>query len=494
MTAGTCSETRRIFAMLAGPKMNGRRCVPLQSEPMRITWSRDVAPVVSAASMRIGDYMQAFTSSNVKEASMSLTKTIVCLAIVLATFPYMTARAQATDPSVLLAQLQDPNPSTRGQAFYQVQALSPLTDQFKLALINLLGTETNNVRQTEVSGVSLTEAYTNYYADVITAVAALNDVRAVGALTDVIETGNIAIKGVASLGGAAIDPLISRLSGNSDVRTAVYLTFKTMLQPQNIVKVSDLLSISKIAVAVNKGSSDIDPFVHKTVGEDLAIIRGLTIPIDLTPPTTSISISPQPNGNGWERQNAAITLTAVDNPGGVGVKNVQAVLSGAQTGNVSVNGSTANFSITNEGATTISFSATDNAGSQESPKQATVQLDKTPPTVTCSLKPNVLWPADHKLVSITATVSVSDALSGPDGFVLQSVTSSEPDNGLGDGDQPNDIQGFAAGQPSTAGQLRAERSGTGAGRVYTLTYQGKDRAGNVNTCTATVTVPHDQGK
>jgi len=38
--------------------------------------------------------------------------------------------------------------------------------------------------------------------------------------------------------------------------------------------------------------------------------------------------------------------------------------------------------------------------------------------------------------------------------------------------------------------LRAERSGTG--RMYTITYQATDTAGNATTAPATVTVPHDK--
>jgi len=52
----------------------------------------------------------------------------------------------------------------------------------------------------------------------------------------------------------------------------------------------------------------------------------------------------------------------------------------------------------------------------------------------------------------------------------------------------------ASGTASTSGQLRAERSGSGNGRAYTLTYRALDRAGNAATCTATVTVPRDQKK
>jgi len=43
-------------------------------------------------------------------------------------------------------------------------------------------------------------------------------------------------------------------------------------------------------------------------------------------------------------------------------------------------------------------------------------------------------------------------------------------------------------------QLRAERSGGGNGRVYTITYQVTDACGNSTVSTATVTVPHDKSK
>lgn len=98
------------------------------------------------------------------------------------------------------------------------------------------------------------------------------------------------------------------------------------------------------------------------------------------------------------------------------------------------------------------------------------------------------------MVTITVNVNVSDSRSGTAGFKLISVTSNEPDKGLGDGDVPNDIQGWVVGIPSVAGQLRAERSGMGAGRKYTLTFVADDVAGNQGTCVTTVIVPHDKGK
>jgi CSLREA domain-containing protein len=115
--------------------------------------------------------------------------------------------------------------------------------------------------------------------------------------------------------------------------------------------------------------------------------------------------------------------------------------------------------------------------------------DTTPPSVSCSVSPSTLrLPANnHKLVAVTASVQVTDSGgSGPDGFKLLSVTSNQADSGLGRDDVPNDIQGWTTGTPDTSGQLRAERYRTD--RVYTLTYQGIDKAGNTKNCQATVRV------
>jgi hypothetical protein len=115
--------------------------------------------------------------------------------------------------------------------------------------------------------------------------------------------------------------------------------------------------------------------------------------------------------------------------------------------------------------------------------------DTTAPSVSCSVSPNRLRNSanNHKLVTVTATVQVTDPGSGPGGFTLVSVTSNQEDSGLGKDDVPNDIQGWTIDDADTSGQLRTERyRGT---RTYTLTYEGTDLAGNTQSCQATVTVP-----
>jgi hypothetical protein len=115
-----------------------------------------------------------------------------------------------------------------------------------------------------------------------------------------------------------------------------------------------------------------------------------------------------------------------------------------------------------------------------------INVDLTPPSCTVTMTPNSLWPPNHKMVPVTASVVVNDAGSGPNGFTLTSITSNE-------GNISSEVQGFTIGQPSTGGELLAERDGTGIGRVYTLTYTAMDKVGNTVSCSGVVRVPHDQG-
>lgn len=206
---------------------------------------------------------------------------------------------------------------------------------------------------------------------------------------------------------------------------------------------------------------------------------------DTKPPATRATPLPAPNANGWNNGDVTVGLTATDDPGGSGVKEIRFSLTGAQGGSGVVTGSTASVTISAEGSTTLTYFAIDKAGNQEAAKTLVVRIDKTPPTLTCGVSPGQLWPPDHKLVPVTASVTQTDTLSGPAGFVLVSITSNE-------GDPATDFRGFAVGTPSLSGQLLAERLGDGIGRVYTLVYGGQDLAGNSATCSTTVVVPHDQ--
>jgi hypothetical protein len=119
-----------------------------------------------------------------------------------------------------------------------------------------------------------------------------------------------------------------------------------------------------------------------------------------------------------------------------------------------------------------------------------VLADTTAPVITSvSTSTASLWPANHKMVPVTVSATATDAV-GPVTLSILSVASSEPDNGLGDGDTDGDI---VITGPMTV-NLRAERSGKGPGRVYAITVEAEDGAGNTSTAIVNVTVAKSQGK
>jgi predicted extracellular nuclease len=130
--------------------------------------------------------------------------------------------------------------------------------------------------------------------------------------------------------------------------------------------------------------------------------------------------------------------------------------------------------------------------SNHEPEVALLCVDRTSPNLTVAASPGLLWPANHKYVDVTTTVSYSDDVDANPTLALVSVTSNEPDNAVGDddGDTINDIVIV----DDTHFRLRAERSESGTGRFYTITYKVTDACGNEATQSATVTVPLSQGK
>jgi hypothetical protein len=148
------------------------------------------------------------------------------------------------------------------------------------------------------------------------------------------------------------------------------------------------------------------------------------------------------------------------------------------------------------GAHTFTLTVTDAAGLSSNATTHVTVGDTAAPTLQVTLSPNLLWPPNHELITVGATIVASDSCDANPVVSLASITSSEPDNGLGDGDQPNDIQAVGGG-PIPFGTdvrsflLRAERSGSGNGRVYTITYSAKNAAGNSVSVSAQVIVPGD---
>jgi uncharacterized repeat protein (TIGR01451 family) len=99
-----------------------------------------------------------------------------------------------------------------------------------------------------------------------------------------------------------------------------------------------------------------------------------------------------------------------------------------------------------------------------------------------------LWPPNHKLHTVTAS-GATDPDGNPLTTTITGVTQDEPLNALGDGNTSPDA---FPGPASDQALIRAERSGTGDGRVYVLHVTVTDGLGGECTGTAAVSVPHDQ--
>lgn len=144
------------------------------------------------------------------------------------------------------------------------------------------------------------------------------------------------------------------------------------------------------------------------------------------------------------------------------------------------------------GTTTVTWTAIDESNNKGTATQTVKIIDTTPPKLTATLSPTTLWPPNHKLAQIIASITVSDVCDPNPTVRVVSITSNEPDNGLGDGDTTADIQEATLGTDDRTFLLRSERSGNGNGRVYTVTYEASDASGNKTVRQATVTVSKSQ--
>ena len=170
------------------------------------------------------------------------------------------------------------------------------------------------------------------------------------------------------------------------------------------------------------------------------------------------------------------TVTFSTIPGGVTV-NIQIV--------AQVTCSVANSTVLSNSATVSSGSL--DADLSNNSANVTTTTSNPPPVISNEAvsTPTLLTP-NHQLNNVTVNYSVSDNC-GPVTNTL-SVTSNEPVNGLGDGDTAPDWEIVDANHV----RLRAERSGTGTGRIYTITITSTDSAGNSSSKQVFVTVPHSR--
>jgi hypothetical protein len=153
-------------------------------------------------------------------------------------------------------------------------------------------------------------------------------------------------------------------------------------------------------------------------------------------------------------------------------------------------GETANV-IFEVGVHDVTLRVTDSEGETDTDDVVVEIVDTVPPMVDLTLSPDYLWPPNHTMRDVTAMLDISDCSEVT--VVLVSVESSEPPNGIGDGNTEPDIMGADIGTEDYHFQLRSERSGALSGRTYTVVYRVTDAEENETTVTGYVVAPHDQG-
>lgn len=143
------------------------------------------------------------------------------------------------------------------------------------------------------------------------------------------------------------------------------------------------------------------------------------------------------------------------------------------------------------GTHTIILRTTDNNGGTNDDVVVVTVRDTSPPSVVISMARTSLWPPNHKM-HVVSRVTASDVCD-PAPAIAITVTSDEPVNGLGDGNTEPDWTVAQTGASMFDVSVRAERSGLGDGRVYSISAVATDGAGNASTpASGTVTVPHNQ--
>lgn len=151
------------------------------------------------------------------------------------------------------------------------------------------------------------------------------------------------------------------------------------------------------------------------------------------------------------------------------------------------------LSLTNQfplGTNEVTVGVTDDGTNIVMCSSEVVVQDTTPPTIRSIVAtPNLLWPPNHKMRAVRVVVRASD-VCGPVRWRITQITSNEPEDDLGDGSTSPDS--WICG-PAKA-FLRAERSGQGTGRIYTINVEVSDAAQNTTNGTVQVVVPHDRGR
>jgi hypothetical protein len=146
--------------------------------------------------------------------------------------------------------------------------------------------------------------------------------------------------------------------------------------------------------------------------------------------------------------------------------------------------------------------ATDNCPDAPNPDQSDVDgdnigdvcdpCDNRPITGTVSASPELLWPPNHKMVPVTIDASTLVTRNQDTQIRVTSVDIVEHSKGSVGAYEENQFEPDWESTGDLSLDLRSERAGGSAGRIYVITVTASDCSGDYDFVTH-VTVPHDKG-
>jgi hypothetical protein len=120
---------------------------------------------------------------------------------------------------------------------------------------------------------------------------------------------------------------------------------------------------------------------------------------------------------------------------------------------------------------------------------AELSTNEPPDCTSAFAEPSTLWPPNHRFAAITVN-GVTDPNGDPVTITIDSIFQDEPVKGGGSGNTCPDANGVG----TNIAMVRAERDGTGNGRVYHISFTADDGRGGTCTGEVTACIPHDQGR
>ncbi len=152
----------------------------------------------------------------------------ICTTLAVAALIRVAMAQQPSPLSAALGDLGSPDPYARVRAFDKLLALTrpasgtipsqvsalmarnpEQAGQIKTALIAALNRDAVYVRSLEASGARMTEAFSDYWSNLMWTVAGFRDPRAIAGLLAGVVTGEIAVNGLADLCPSSVDALVA---------------------------------------------------------------------------------------------------------------------------------------------------------------------------------------------------------------------------------------------------------------------------------------------